>query len=266
MKPRAYFARHPVFTHEDFVRAHTAAGRSEHTSNAALAQAVEVGRLVRIRRGLYASVAPDCTPDAAQPDPYLVASKLQPDAVVAYHAALALHGVAYSEWNRVQYVTAARVRAFKFQGVEFVGEQAPAAVRLLPEFGGGVLVRAHAGGEVRVTSLERTMVDSLHAPSRIGDWEELWRSLTAAPYMDLDEVERFALLHGSALTAARVGFLLEHRREAWMVEDKHLRALAKHAPKQARYLDGRHERGRLVKPWNLIVPERVLERHWEEPA
>ena len=150
MSPRAYFARHPVFTHEEFVRAHPSAGRSEHTSNAALTQAVEVGRLVRIRRGLYASVAPDCAPDADQPDadqpdPYLVASKLQPDAV-------------------------------------------------------------------------------------------------------------------------RVDFVLEQQGDPWMVEDKHLSALAKHAPKQARYLDGRREPGRLVKPWNLIVPERVLEHRWEEPV
>jgi len=265
MKPRAYFARHPVFTHEEFVRAHTAAGRSEHTSNAALAQGIEAGRLIRVRRGLYASVVPDCATEAAQPDPYLVATKLRPDAVVAYHGALAFHGVAYSEWNRIQYVTAARVRAFQFRGIEFVGEQAPAAVRSLPDFGGGVLVRPHAGGEVRVTSLERTMVDLLHAPSRTGDWEELWRSLEMITFLDLDEVESLALLHDSALTAARVGFVLEQQRDAWMVEDKHLKRLEGHAPRQPRYIDGRREHGSLVSRWNLIVPESILQRHWDEP-
>lgn len=84
--------------------------------------------------------------------------------------------------------------------------------------------------------------------------------------MDLDEVERLALLRNSALTAARVGFVLEAQRDAWMAEDKHLSALAERAPKQARYLEGRRDPGRLVKPWNLIVPEQMLERYCEEPA
>lgn len=36
------------------------------------------------------------------------------------------------------------------------------------------------------------------------------------------------------------------------------------APAQARYLDARRESGKLVKGWNLIVPEWVLTRSWDE--
>jgi predicted transcriptional regulator of viral defense system len=211
-------------------------------------------------------VHPGVSPETARPDPYLVATKLRDDAVVGYHSALEFHGRAYSTWSRVQYVTAARARPFRFRGTAFVGEQAPAAVRDLPDFGGGVHVRPHAGGEVRVTSLERTVVDVLHAPSRGGGWEEVWRSLELIEFVDLDETLEFTVQQASALTAARVGFFLEQHAKEWMVEDKHLAALEKHAPRQPRYLDGSRKSGRLLSRWNLVVPEDLLQRYWDELA
>ena len=265
LRPEDFFAWHPVFTHAEFVAAHTAGGRSEHTSNGLLAQRVSSGRLLRIRRGLYAVVPPGTDADLVVPDPYLVATKLREDAVVAYHAALAFHGSAYSVWSRVHYLTAARVRSFVFRGQTYVGVQAPLPVRALPDFGGGVVVRPHAGGEVRVATLERTLVDLLHAPEHGGGWEEIWRSLEMVEYFDLGAVAEYALRLGSALTAARVGFFLDQHREAWRVEEAHLEPLRRAAPAQPRYLGSEREPGRLVRRWNLVVPEYVLERRWEEP-
>ncbi|MCK4304562.1 MAG: transcriptional regulator [Candidatus Eisenbacteria sp.] len=265
VRPRDFFATHPVFTHADFVAAHTAGGRSPHTSNSLLAKQVACGRLLRVKRGVYATVPTGVQPNDFQPDPFLVATHLRDDAVVAYHSALAFHGHAYSIWWRMQYLTAARVRPFAFRVVEFVGVQAPRAGRDLPDFGGGVQVRPHAGGHVRVTSLERSLVDLLHAPEYGGGWEEIWRSLESVEFFDLAAVIEHVLRLGSALTTARVGFFLEQHREEWMVEDGHLEALAQHAPAQPSYLDRRRKTGKLIHPWNLIVPEQILHRLWEEP-
>lgn len=263
---RGFLAAHPVFTHEEFVTDHTSGGQSPHTSNSLLAARVANGRILRVRRGLYATVPDGVAPESHNPDPYLLAAKLRDDAVVAYHAALDFHGRAYSVWSRVQYLTAARVRPFAFRGIEYVGVQTPEPVRNLPEFGGGILTRPVAGGTIRVTSLERSVVDLFHAPEHGGGWEEIWRSLEQIEFLDLREVVRFTLLMKSALTVGRVGFFLEQHREQWMVEEKHLRELRSAAPAQPRYLDSRRESGRLVSSWNLIVPEYVLTRAWEEPA
>ena len=265
LRPRDFFATHPVFTHGEFVAAHTANGRSPRTSNSLLSKQVANGRLLRVKRGVYASVPVGVEPQDFQPDPSLVATHLRDDAVVACHSALAFHGHAYSTWWRTQYLTAARVRPFTFRGVEYFGIQAPVAVRDLPDFGGGVQVRPHAGGQVRVTSLERSLVDLLHAPEHGGGWEEIWRSLESVEFFDLVSVIKHTLRLGSALTIARVGFFLEQHREEWMVEDGHLETLARRTPTQPSYLDRRREPGKLVQPWNLIVPEQVLHRLWEEP-
>ena len=85
-----FFSAAPVFTHEEFLVAHAQAkGRSRHTSNNLLALHLAAGRLVRVRRGLYATVPRGVDQKAAVVDPYLVATKLADDAVVAYHAGAA---------------------------------------------------------------------------------------------------------------------------------------------------------------------------------
>jgi predicted transcriptional regulator of viral defense system len=119
--------------------------------------------------------------------------------------------------------------------------------------------------EVRVTSLERTLVDVLNRPDLSGGWEEIWRSLESVEFFDLDKVVEYALLLGNATTAAKVGFFLEQHREPLMVEEKHLKSLHGLRPRQPHYLDrDKRKSGRLVSGWNLVVPREVFERTWAE--
>jgi hypothetical protein len=94
-----------------------------------------------------------------------------------------------------------------------------------------------------VATFERTLVDVLDAP----------------------EVDH-TLRRGSALTTARVSFFLEQHRAEPFVEDHHLKPLRDHAPRQPQKLDRTRESGQLVKPWNLVVPERVSQRAWAQVA
>jgi predicted transcriptional regulator of viral defense system len=123
----------------------------------------------------------------------------------------------------------------------------------------------NAGLELRVTSLERTLVDVLDRPNLSGSWEEIWRSLESVEFFDLDKVVEYALMLENATTGAKVGFFLEQHREPLMVEDRHLKALRDLRPRQPHYLDRtKRNSGRLVSKWNLVVPIEVIERAWGE--
>lgn len=265
MRASEFFETHPVFRHAEFVAAHTARGRSPLTSNNLLARHLGAGRLLRVRRGLYATVLRGVEPARAQVDPYLVASHATDDAVVAYHAALQFAGKAYSAWQRFHYLTRRRARPFRFRNLAFVPVQVPAGQRSQHEWV-GITTERHAGGQVRVATLERTLVDVLDSPAKAGGWEEVWRSLEMVSFFDLDAVTSYALAGRSALTVARVGYFLDQHRESLMVNDAHLERLRPHAPSQPRYLGARHAGGTLVKNWNLVVPDSVLHRRWAEVA
>jgi len=264
MRSNDFFEMHPVFTHGEYVSAHTASGRSKHTSNSLLRQHLATGRLLRVRRGVYAVVPRAGDPTTAPVDPYQVATKLADDAVVSYHGALQFHGKAYSVSRRFHYVTRLRARPFSFRGSEFVPVLASKAFRDLPDLGGGILEQPHAGGMVRVATLERTLVDAFDAPDKVGSWEEIWRSLEMVEFFDLDAVVEYVRKLGSAIACARVGFFLEQHREELMVEGTHLARLREMAPREPRYFDPKRGSGKLVSAWNLLVPEQLLTRAWEE--
>ncbi len=260
-----FFDATPVFTRTEFEAARTeTARRSPRTTDSLLRRYVADGRLLRVRAGLYAVVPRGAETATAPLDPYLVATKLAPDATVAYHAALQFWGKAYSVWQRFHFVTETSTRPLRFRGFEFVPVKLPLALRKLSKSERYATEQRHAGGTVRVTTLERTLVDVLDVPSNAGGWEEVWRSLEMVEFFDLDAVASYAVKLGSALTAARVGFFLDQHREPLMVEDRHLEPLRRLRPRQPRYLDARRKPGTLVAAWNLIVPEDVLGHTWAE--
>ena len=246
-----FFQAHPVFTHDEY--AQSRASSSPRTVDSLLRKHAASGRVARIRRGLYAARTPGTSAETV--DPFLVATKAAPDAAVSHHAALQFHGRAYSMWSQVTFMTTHATRGFRFGPVEYVPVRPPEPVARLPEMGGGVERVASGGGEVRVCTCERAMVDVLHSPALGGGWEEIFRSLSMVEFFDLDAVIAYTLALDSAVTAARVGYFLSLHRERLFVEETHLERLAARAPKQARYLDTSRGPGRLVHTWNLIVPE-----------
>lgn len=265
MKPLDFFYRHSVFTRQEFLAEYLKGGdKSEYTANSVLAQHVASGRLLRVRRGLYTVVPPGLDPEKYSVDPYLLATKFADDAVVAYHAALQYYGKAYSIWHRFHFLIKGRVRPFRFRNSEFVAIQMPAPLRALSDAGGGIVEKPHLGGTIRVTTFERTMVDVLDRPELSGGGEEIWRSLEMVEFFDLDAVISYTLKLGSALTVARVGFYLEQHREQLMVEKRHLESLQTHRPKQPRYMGQKKKSGKFFSNWNLVVPEYILKRSWEE--
>lgn len=254
-----FYETHPVFRVEDFVRFHAhEGGRSPATSATVLKHAVATGKLLNLRRGLYAVVPRGVALNEAEIDPFLISGSHTPDAVVGFHAALELHGRAYSAWRRVHVWTSHRSRPWTWRDTEVVPVLVPAALRGTSDAGWGVVTRPHAGGRVRVTTLERTLVDVLDQPDKGGSWEEILRSLAMIEFVDVDEVTGWVLRLGRALTAARVGWLLCQHREAWHITESHLNLLREHRPIAPTYLDARRTPGRLDSAWNLVVPDELV--------
>ncbi len=261
-----FLARHAVFTVEELDRFLSDRGSGKPaTRKSLLAYHRRRGRVVPIRRGLYATVPLGMDPATASVDPYLVAAKLTDDAILAYHTALEFHGRAYSVHWRLVYVSAWRSLPLKFRAHEYRRAPVPPPLIRKRRQMFGLTRQNRSGVELRVTNHERTLVDVLDRPDLTGDWEEIWRSLESVEFFDLDQVIEYTRLLGNATTAAKVGFFLEQHRETLMVEQNHLDVLRRLRPKQPHYLV-RPKRGacKWVKDWNLMIPAEVLNRSWEE--
>lgn len=261
-----FLTQHPVFTSEDF-RAfqHGRGSRSASTQKNLLAHYERRGRIVRVRRGVYAVVAPGSTPESVPVDPYLVASRLAADAVLAYRTALSFHGRAHSVTQRFEFLTATAPRPLIFRSWQFRAVRFPPALCRRQQEHFAVEETERSGLPVRVTSLERTLVDVLDRPDLGGGWEEIWRSLETVEFFNLDRVIAYVGLLGNATTAAKVGYYLEEHRETLMVEESHLERLAALRPKEPHYLErGARTEHKLVGRWNLVMPAWLVNRAWEQ--
>lgn len=237
--------------------------RNKRSRESLLSYHLRQGRLLRVRRGLYAVVTPGSNPETMPVDPYLVASKSAEDSVLAYHTALEVHGKAHSVFERFYFQSNKLVRPTTFRAYCFECVIFPKPLRQAGQQHFATKTLERSGVELRVASLERTLVDLLDRPELGGGWEEIWRSLESVEYFDLDLVAAYAKLLANRTTAAKVGYYLQQHAEALMVEDRHLAPLRDLRPRQPHYLQ-RGKSGTLVRDWNLVVPPSLAQRSWEE--
>jgi len=261
-----FLSQHEVFTVEELDHFLSEKGSGNpNTRKALLTYYRKQGRILPVRRGLYAVVPLGSSPDSSPVDIYLLAAKTAPDAVLGYHTALEFHGKAYSVYNRLHYLSARRSLPVMFRNYEIRRVSVPKSLRAKGREMFGVVRRSRSGTELRVTSLERTLVDALDRPDLTGSWEEIWRSLESVEFFDLEQVVEYVLLLENATTAAKVGFFLEQHQEALMVDDAYLQPLRKLRPRQPHYLmRGKRRDGRWVKEWNLMVSDEILNQSWAE--
>lgn len=245
---------------DDFCRSHHKAKPA--SCRQLLKYYLGTGRVKQVRKALYLSTPPG-RPVVA--DPYLVCTKMVPDAVLAYHTALQFYGKSYSLWSDYVCLSHSRLQPFEYEGQTFKSVLFPQSLVEKGEEMYEVNTEDSHGEDLRVTSLERTMVDVMQRQDLAGGWEEVWRSLEMVEYFDLAVVFRYVELLGNATTAAKVGFFLEQHREQLMVDDEHLDRLARLRPKSPHYLDRSHKGSNtFLSKWNLVVPDDVLNRSWEE--
>ena len=267
-----FFRNHPVFTIADFENFLDQRDRGNQANRKRLLHYhKEKGHLLSLRSGLYASVPPGASAETFMPDRYLIAAHLTPDALIAYHSALSFHGFAHSLREGCTIVTATPlVRPFSYQSTRYRTVTTSSRLLRANQSDIGIELRDRTGHEVRVTSLERTLVDMLDRLELSGGWEEVWRSYEAVTYLDLDAVIHYALMLGNATTIAKVGYFLESQQDRWMVSDASLHTLRQFRPAQPHYINREHaakspsQRGRLLTHWNLIISEWILQRRWEE--
>lgn len=261
-----FFERNPVFTLEEldtFLAMHRTG--NSNTRNSLLAYYKRQGRIISIRRGLFATVPRLYIGSKYQVDPFLVASKLATDAILSHHTALEIQGKAYSMTSRVTYTSTMKGEPFTFQGMTYQRANIPPNLKEQERPKVGTIIMNRMGIDVIVTGFERTMVDVLSRSDLSGSWEEIWRSLESIEFFDLDLVAEYLSLLDNSTTFAKVGFYLEQHKALLMVDEAFLQELEKQKPKSPHYIERGYRKDCILqKRWNLMVPKALILQSWGE--
>ena len=266
MRLNQFFSNHSVFTLEDLDNYLCNHGsENPNTRKALLAYHKKKGRIISIRRGLYAVVPLGSSHKSFTADPFLITAKMTKDSVLAYHTALEFKGKAYSVFNRLYYFSKQKSVPLSYHSHEIKQVAIPNELLQKQSEMIGVESQERKGVDVRVTTFERTLVDMLDRPELTGSWEEIWRTLETIEYFDMDRVIEYVSLLQNATTAAKVGYFLDKHKENLLLQENDLKPLKKFLPQNPHYMVKKSKHaGKYIDDWNLIVPEEILNTTWAD--
>ena len=271
-----FFKAHSVFTAHEFRSYLTAQDQQRaHRHDRLLQEYASTGRLHRLKRGLYAprppSLPADEEPVVALPQ---IAARMTPDAVLAYHTALECYGLAYSLWFHAIYAARKPAKKLRVAAGLIRGSAFPRALRSAGmEYAETTRTPRHG---LRVTTLERTLVDIVDRPELCGGWDEVMHGYDLAPFtlsvlkpgrkINVPRMVKYAQSLGNAFTCAKVGFVLDLYQPEWGFDTSALAPLLSSRPRQRRYWELCIPRlpATWVPKWNLVVPCWLQQRAWRK--
>lgn len=265
MKAQEFFQKKEVFTRDELKQFLSGDGGTNSLKEI-IKYHIKQNNIGQVKKGLFYSVQVGFSPDNQPVDSFLVTSKAADDAVIGYYTALDILGHAHSVYNRYYFITqkAKNYNRFQFRGNEFVPVQVPKKLVEKGETDLGVRDYDRKGEMIEITTIERTLVDLLDRPRYGGGWEQIWRSFEGVGFLKIENIIDYVEALDNATTAAKVGYFLEDNRDKISIDEEKLNKLETLKPKQRHYMDRDAGNGKLVRRWNLIVPEYVLNQGWQE--
>ena len=222
------------------------------------------GRLAVVKEGLYFLVRPGATATTTPLDDFLLASKLAPDAMLAFHTALDVLGFAHSLFSHHYYFSKTSRRPLRFRKGLFRCVKFPTVLLKDHTQSFGMEKVERLGQKVITTGKERTLVEALEHPEYCGGFEETYRCLEKMPYLQFDVLVKYLELRHMKKLYAVVGFFLEQHQDEFHVDEALLRHLESMKPSTPDYWDRSKKESAYAKRWNLVVPKAVTRRSWEE--
>ncbi|GHU90816.1 hypothetical protein FACS1894202_11250 [Clostridia bacterium] len=204
------------------------------------------GLIESVRRDLY--VAMSFETKQPVPNRYAIAAKTADGAYVSHHSAFEVHGVANQVYYEVYVASEKRFSSFEFDGVSYM--------RIAPSISEGVVKLPNG---VRVTDIERTVLDSIRDFEKIGGLEETLNCIGLIPRLDESKLLAYLSEYGNGYLYQRAGYILRSSDAMFALSDRFFADCQDKIPKSKRYLyQGlQAEPHTLDRDWLLFVPENL---------
>lgn len=209
---------------------------------------VRAKKIVKVRNGLYVFVDVSGYPLTTK---FEIAAKIADDAFVCYHSALEYYGVANQVSNVVLVGSKKRFNDFSFDDVDYIRKPAHHDVQVVN------IVNA----AVRVTSLERTVVDCIDDVNEGGGTDEVLNAIDQIRVLDENKLLEVLKAYDSVLLYQKVGYVLEQFQDKFMLSVAFFDECKSHLTNQVKYfLQDEYNDIAFVSEWKLMAPTNLKSR------
>lgn len=198
----------------------------------------------QVRKGLYAVVSMETGAPAA--NRFEIGSHIIEGGYISHHSAFEYFGFTNQMMHHVQVSGRVRFRSFSFDGYEFQSFQERIKTGVLRKENG-----------IRVTDIERTILDSVNDLEKIGGLSEFYQCLQMIPFLDEERLLYYMEQYGKQFLYQKAGFLLEYLKIDLKLSDCFFNECRKHMGKSKRYFSDTMDRKalRYAPSWQLYVPK-----------
>lgn len=204
------------------------------------------GLLQSIRRNYYVVISLETKEPVASP--FEIASAITENSYISHHSALEFYGLANQVFSDIFVSTERPFREFDFDGRWYRCIETP------KQF--GITVQK----TIKVTDLERTLLDSIKDFDRIGGLEELLRCLEMVTVVNEDKLITYLENYHNHFLVQKAGYFFSFFPRI-KLSNSFFSYCKKNIGNSTRYLyyDLKDENKVFVNEWKLCVPENILQ-------
>jgi predicted transcriptional regulator of viral defense system len=219
---------------------------NKKTASSLLLRLSKKGYVKKIRNNLYSCV--NLADGQVIASKYHIACAVNETAYISHHSAFEYMGMSNQVYYEMYVSSPKRFTDFEFEGISY---------KYIPSrFDLGVIYPKNTKG-IRITSLERTVVDSIKDFEKIGGLEELLNCITSIPYLDENQLIKYLSAYDMQFLYQKTGFILEHYKDQLHLSEEFIDYCKSKIGKSTRYL--MKESTKYNSQWKLVVPEDVFQ-------
>ena len=228
------------FTREEL----TAITGNYSTSGTVLNSYLQKGYVLQVKRNLYVAVnLADNEPIVSK---FRIAGKITKSAYVSHHTAFEYYGCANQVSYQVETSSQKPFTSFIFNGNSYT--------YLASRINNGIITQSDG---VRVTDIERTILDNIHDFEKIMGLEELLRCLALIPSVKEDKLLEYLAIYNKQVLYQKTGYILRYFMRELNLSESFFSECAMKIGKSTRYLTYRKS-NIYDKEWQLMVPDNFM--------
>ena len=217
------------------------------TANSLLTNYQKKGYIESVKRNLYVAVSMETNQSVA--NRYRIATHIADGAYIAHHSAFEYYGCANQVFYEVYVSGDKRFEQFEYDDVVYR--------YIAPRINVGVEEKPDG---VRITDIERTVLDSINDFEKIAGLEELLHCLELIPYINEEKLLAYLEQYGKQFLYQKAGYVLSHLKNELRLSERFFEICERKVSKSVRYFYNGIEREQNIfdNRWQLFVPKNLL--------